>query len=86
MPEISRFFGIAIKVYYRDHAPPHFHAEYGGDEAMIGIDSLAVLAGKLSSRAMGLVLEWAALHQAELRKVWVQARNFEPLDRIDPLL
>lgn len=85
MPEISRFFGIVIKVYYRDHPPPHFHAEYGGDEAIIGIDSLTVLAGKLSPRATGLVLEWASLHQAELRAVWEQARNFEPLDWIEPL-
>jgi hypothetical protein len=59
MPEICRFYGIVIKMYFADHAPPHFHAEYAEHEARIAIDSLAVLSGKLLSRAMGLVAEWA---------------------------
>ena len=85
MPEISRFYGITIRMYYNDHAPPHFHAEYGGDEVLVAIDSLAVVAGGLPPRATGLVMEWAALHQAELQNAWVQARNTQPLDPIDPL-
>ena len=85
MPEICRFYGIAIRMFYNDHAPPHFHAEYGDDEVLVGIDTLAIVAGKLPPRATGLVMEWAALHQAELRSVWNQARNAQPLDKIHPL-
>lgn len=85
MPEISRFYGIVVKMYYRDHAPPHFHAEHADQEMLVAIDSLAVITGKLSPRATALVIEWAALHQDELKKVWSQARSMQPLDRIDPL-
>lgn len=85
MPEISRFYGIVIRMFYNDHAPPHFHAQYGDDEALVSIDTSAMIAGKLAPRATGLVMEWAALHQAELRNIWNQARSAQPLDRIDPL-
>ena len=63
MPEISRFYGIVIKMYFADHAPPHFHAEYAEYEARIAIGSLAVLSGNLPPRAMGLVAEWTTLHR-----------------------
>jgi hypothetical protein len=59
MPEISRFFGIVIKMFYDDHNPPHFHAEYGGDVALIDIRSLAVFSGGLPPRVTGLVIEWS---------------------------
>ena len=85
MPEVSRFYGISIKLYYGDHPPPHFHAEYGDDQQVVSIDTLAVIAGKIPPRAAGMVAEWANLHQADLRKVWEQARKLQPLDRIDPL-
>lgn len=85
MPELSRFYGIVVRMYFGDHAPPHFHAEYGSSEALIGIDSLSVLAGKLPARALGLVMEWAALHQDELREQWEHAENLEPLSKIAPL-
>ncbi len=85
MPEISRFYGIVIKMFYNDHAPPHFHAEHGGRQVVVGIDSLAAIHGGLSPRAMGMVIEWATLHQEELRQVWLRARNLDPLDRIAPL-
>lgn len=85
MPEISRFFGIVIKMYFDEHPPPHFHAEYGEQEALIDIHTLAIISGQLSPRALGLVMEWAALHQDELRAVWEQARNMEPLGKIAPL-
>jgi hypothetical protein len=85
MPEISRFYGIVVKMYYNDHVPPHFHAEYGNDEMLVAINTLAVIAGRLSPRATGLVLEWAAAHQAELLQAWDQARKMQPLTRIDPL-
>jgi len=66
MPEVSRFFGISIRMYYDDHSPPHFHAIYSGDEVEIGIDPVTVLEGRLSRRALGMVLEWATAHQGEL--------------------
>ena len=75
MPEICRFYGIVIKMYFADHAPPHFHAEYAEAEAKIAIDSLAVISGKLPPRAMGLVAEWASLHQPELQTLWDKARR-----------
>ena len=63
MPEISRFFGIVIKMFFDDHNPPHFHAEYGSDLALIDIRTLAVFSGRLPPRVTGLVIEWATLHQ-----------------------
>lgn len=85
MPEISRFFGIVIRMYFDDHNPPHFHARYGDDEAVIGIHSLGILHGKLPPRIMGMVSEWAALHQKELLANWQKAVNLEPLEKIEPL-
>ncbi|MFW6012517.1 MAG: DUF4160 domain-containing protein [bacterium] len=85
MPELSRFYGIVIRMYFDDHPPPHFHAQYGSDQAIIGIDGLAVLRGKLPARALGLVMEWAALHEAELREQWRNAERLEPIRKIPPL-
>lgn len=85
MPELSRFYGIVIKMYYNDHNPPHFHAEYGGDQMVVDIGTMAVIGDRIPPRATGLVMEWAALHQDELRDAWHQARNMEPLARIVPL-
>ena len=85
MPEISRFYGIIIRMYFGDHAPSHFHAIYGRDEVVIGIDSLAVLHGRVPARAQGLVVEWASLHQTEPREAWSRAERSEPLGKIDPL-
>ena len=85
MPEISRFYGIIIRMYFGDHNPPHFHVEYGGSEAVISINTLGVLHGKLPPRVMGMVVEWATLHQEELLADWEKARNMEPLEKIAPL-
>ena len=85
MPEISRFYGIVIRMYFEDHNPPHFHAHYAGREARVDIRSLAVISGSLPPRATGMVAEWAALHQGELLELWERARNLEPLHTIDPL-
>lgn len=85
MPEVSRFFGIIIALYYNDHAPPHFHAKYGGAEATILIESGEVLDGNLSKRALRLVEEWRALHQEELMEDWKLARERQPLNKIEPL-
>jgi hypothetical protein len=85
MPEVSRFYGIVIRMYFTDHWPPHFHAEYGEHEALIGIEDLRVIAGNLPARAFGLVEEWALIHQAELYGLWRKARQSEALTKIEPL-
>ena len=85
MPKLSEFFGIAIYMYWGDHGPPHFHARYGGEKASITIEDLSILAGSLSPRALGLVIEWAALHRDELEFAWRKASNNEPVDPIEPL-
>ncbi len=72
-------------MFYNDHLPPHFHAEYSGSEAWVNINTLAVIAGKLSPRALGLVMEWASLHQEELKSLWEKAEKMESLDKIAPL-
>ena len=73
MPEISRFFGIVIKMFFDDHNPPHFHAEYSDSEALIDIRTLSVFAGRLPPRVMGLIVEWSTLHQQELLDDWGRA-------------
>jgi hypothetical protein len=85
VPEISRFFGIIITMYYNDHTPPHFHVRYGHQKALIAIETLSVLAGTLNPRPLGLVLEWASQHQAELINDWQLARQNAPLESIEPL-
>ena len=85
MPEICRFYGIVIRMYYDEHNPPHFHAEYGEDEVWININTLAVMRGSLSARTLGLVIEWASLHQDELRRDWELARKQQKLKKIEPL-
>lgn len=85
MPEISRFFGIVIRMYYDDHGVPHFHAAYSGEEVKIAIQPIRIIEGKISKRALSLVLEWAALHQQELLEAWDTARAEQPLNKIDPL-
>ena len=84
MPEISRFFGIIIAMYYDDHAPPHFHAKYGEYEMTVSIADGAVV-GNFPGRAKGLVIEWLHLHKDDLSVNWVRAENHEPLQRIPPL-
>ena len=64
MPEISRFLGIIITMYYNDHPPPHFHVRYNQQKPTIDIQNLSILEGKLTPRVFGLVIEWAAIHQA----------------------
>ena len=85
MPRVSAFFGIVIYMYYNDHLPPHFHAEYGEHEAIYEIDTLNVTRGDLPRRAHALVLEWATLHRNELRDDWERARKEKPLVEIEGL-
>ena len=84
MPEISRFLGIVIAMYYRDHAPPHFHALYGEYEVTVDID-LGVVNGDFPKRALAHVQEWRALHREELAETWTLARASKPLTKIQPL-
>jgi len=85
MPEISRFFGIIVAMFYDEHNPPHFHARYGGAQVAIEITSLRVLEGRLPPRAFGLVIEWASQHREELMQDWQLARDKKPPQKIAPL-
>lgn len=85
MPEVSRFFGIIISINYSDHPPPHFHVRYGKQKALIDVNSLTLLEGRLSPRVFGMVMEWAAMHQTELVENWNLARQLVPLRKIAPL-
>lgn len=85
MPKISEFFGISIYMYFDDHPPAHFHARYAEYEAVIQIEELSVRRGSLPPRALGLVVEWAKLHQAELSEAWERAQAGQTLSKIDPL-
>ena len=85
MPELCRFYGIVIRMYARDHGPPHFHAEYSDHEALVAIDGFDEMRGRLPPRARRLVVEWASLHQDELREAWDRAQRMEPPGKIEPL-
>lgn len=81
---MSRFLGIVIAMFYRDHEPAHFHTTYGEYEITVTIRD-GVVRGEFPRRALGLVLEWYQLHQAELERNWDLARAREPLNPIAPL-
>ena len=85
MPRISQFYGIAVYMYYRDHAPPHFHAIYAEYEAEIDIATATIMEGKLPRKARTLVKEWAEAHRQELQRNWDLARTGQPLAPIEPL-
>ncbi|MDI6716508.1 MAG: DUF4160 domain-containing protein [Actinomycetota bacterium] len=84
MPEISRFLGIIIYIYYKEHSPAHFHAEYGSYTVIMEIES-GVVQGKFPRRALSAVLEWYTLHKDELLKNWELALKKKPLNKIEPL-
>ncbi len=85
MPEICRFYGIVIKMYFRDHRPPHFHAEYSGHEATVSIEDLHVTDGRLPKRAERMVIEWANQHRRELEEAWRRAERRQNPGKIAPL-
>lgn len=85
MPEICRFFGIIIAMFYDDHNPPHFHARYGDEKVAVEIETLRILEGNLSPRALGLVIEWAAKHQEELLYNWELVKKNQSPHKIEPL-
>ncbi|MDE2691508.1 MAG: DUF4160 domain-containing protein [Acidobacteriota bacterium] len=85
MHEVSRFYGIIVEMECGDTPPAHFHVRYGGAVALIGIEKLTMLKGRLPPRALGLVMEWADLHRAELRQAWKRGQRSEDLGKIAPL-
>jgi hypothetical protein len=86
MPQISYFLGVIIRMFYRDHNPPHFHAVYADFEGIIDIERNEIIGGQLPPRVLGIVTEWTALHQKELMENWERARKQELLHTIAPLV
>jgi len=86
MPEISRFLGIIIRMFYNEHNPPHFHAIYNEFEAEIDINTLEIIAGDLPKRVRNLVIEWAIDHRDELMEDWELMRNDSKPKPIEPLV
>lgn len=86
MPEISLFGGIRITMYYNDHSPPHFHAEYAGFKALVDIQNGYVIRGALPARQLKYVLAWGELYQDELMQNWELAKDALPLRKIPPLM
>ena len=85
MPEVSRFYGIVIQIYYGDHPPPHFHALYAGEVAKIAIETLQVIDGSIPKRALALVLDWTSIHQQELLEAFNRAAALQAPGKIAPL-
>ena len=85
MPEVSRFYGIIIVMFFGDQNPPHFHARYGRHKVAIRIQDFRVLEGYLPPRALGLVIEWTAIHQEELMRNWELTFQNQPPQKIEPL-
>ena len=85
MPEISRFLGMIIAMYYKEHNPPHFHVRYNEFKATISINDLSLLEGKLPPKVMGLIIEWASINQKALIEDWELAKKFQELKKIPPL-
>jgi hypothetical protein len=85
MPELCRFYGIIIRMFWEDHLPPHFHAAYGNHEALVDILTGEIIAGSLPLGARSLVAQWAELHREELVEDWRLASSLQPIRRIEPL-
>lgn len=84
MPELSRFYGIVVRMFFKDHNPPHIHIEYQDYEAVIYIDS-GLVKGEMPRRALNMVYEWLDLHKKELLENWELAQKQEPLYKVEPL-
>ena len=85
MPIISSFFGIIVRMYYGDHSPPHFHAEYQGQRATFDFDGNLILGQIRSKNARKLIQEWAVQHKTELMLNWESIEQGLPIERIEPL-
>ena len=86
MPELSRFLGISIAMYFNDHNPPHFHAIYNEYDIEIEIKNLTILEGKLPARILGLIIEWAELSKTELLDNWDSLQTTGKYNKIKPLI
>lgn len=78
MPEVTRFYGIVVKLFFGDHPPPHFHVVYGEYNALFNIETLEMIEGDLPNRATKMVIEWATRYQIELLEMW-QTQQFNKL-------
>jgi hypothetical protein len=86
MPEISRFLGIKIFMYFNEHNPPHFHIEYNEYKASIDIKNFGLIDGKVPAKVLGLVIEWAEIHQEELLQNWNNIKESGKYIKIEPLV
>ena len=86
MPEICRFLGISIRMFFNDHEPPHFHVQYNEFRAKVEIESLRIAEGRLPPRVAGLVHEWSDLHRKELLENWQSLRVSGSFRKVDPLV
>ena len=82
MPEIARFYGIVIKLFFGDHPPPHFHAVYGEHVGLFSIETLEMIEGDLPKRAKKLIIEWAKLNKTQLKEMW-ETQEFHKLPPLD---
>jgi hypothetical protein len=85
MPIISAFFGIVIRMFYREHEPAHFHAEYQGQHAKFDLSGDLIVGSIRSKTALRLIKEWAVLHRADLEANWAKMKAGQPLERVAPL-
>jgi len=86
MPELSRFLGIVVLMYFDDHNPPHFHVRYNEHRAIVSINDLALIDGELPPRVFGLVAEWAGMHKGELLENWAMLQDAGKFFKIEPLV
>lgn len=86
MPEVSRFLGITIHMYFDEHNPPHFHVKYGEYNAQIDINSFALLQSYLPAKVLGLVVEWAEINQSKLIENWLSIEKDGYFNKITPLV
>jgi hypothetical protein len=86
MPEISRFLGIVVYMYFNDHNPPHFHIKYNDYRAIIQIDNLAIIDGNLPPKVLSLVVEWASIHNSEIMDNWNSIVSTGEFKKIEPLV
>ncbi len=82
MPTISIFYGIVVQMYWRDHAPPHFHAYYQGFEGLFAIETGALIAGEMPPGPRRMLAEWTLAHRDELRANWEKGRRREPFNLV----
>ena len=85
MPELSRFYGIVIRMFHKEHQLAHFQAIYAEHEMLVAIETLDVIEGSLPPRALGMVMEWASLHREELKSAWKRAEDLQSIGKIAPL-